>query len=197
MKKWIELLVIYVILPGLLYFYPIWPIAILPVAGFLVFLLVRHERGVFNRKVPLGKILWQFILLAVCLTLFAYFFARDNFFIIFSYSRMLPLLLAITYPLFAVIPQTLIYRTLFFQRYAKLFPDNLLILVNAVLFSFGHVIYQNAVALLLTFFAGLIFAYNYKNDRSFWGSVLLHSLLGIYLFYVGIGIYLVTFIQRY
>jgi len=107
------------------------------------------------------------------------------------------LLISIFYPVFSVVPQGLAYRALFFHRYGSLFPGNILkIIASAAFFSFGHILYKNALVLILAFIAGLIFAYRYQKTNSLLISILEHSLYGVWLFTCGLGYYFVSYFVK-
>ena len=63
-----------------------------------------------------------------------------------------PLVFALfSYPILSVYPQGIVYRGFFFHRYRKLFPDRrLLILASALVFGYGHVIYDEPATVGLT-----------------------------------------------
>ncbi|ATC94287.1 CPBP family intramembrane glutamic endopeptidase [Pseudoalteromonas tunicata] len=101
------------------------------------------------------------------------------------------LMLIVFYPLVSVMPQELIYRTYFFHRYKKIIPDKRWrILLSASTFSLAHIIYDNWVAVLLSFAGGLMFAYTYAHSRSTFACVVEHSIWGLWLFSLGLGQYL-------
>jgi uncharacterized protein len=95
------------------------------------------------------------------------------------------------YPIFSVVPQTIIYRAYFFHRYRSIFPTStMMILAAAVAFCAGHVIFKNGVALALTFAGGLIFSWRFLQTRSLLLSAIEHALYGQLLFTLGYGIFL-------
>lgn len=97
--------------------------------------------------------------------------------------------MSVLYPALSVVPQGLIYRALFFQRYRSLFPDpRIAIPVNALLFGLAHLFYLNWVAVTLTALGGLVFAWAYVVARSFPLSVLLHAIAGWLVFTSGLGV---------
>jgi len=106
-------------------------------------------------------------------------------------------IISIFYPIFSVIPQSLIYRALFFHRYDKLFGNPYLkIILSAVFFAFGHILYKNWLVVLLAFVAGLIFSIHYYKSKSLAWNVVEHSLYGVVLFGSGLGYFFVShFVQ--
>lgn len=92
------------------------------------------------------------------------------------------------YPLLSALPQELIFRTLFFERYGPILPKGPAALVlNAALFSLAHLIYWNWIVAALTFAGGLAFAHSYRDRRSFPEAVALHAVAGDVLFAFGMG----------
>jgi membrane protease YdiL (CAAX protease family) len=94
----------------------------------------------------------------------------------------------VLYPLLSVCPQGIIYRGFFFARYRELFPSGMaLLLASAAVFSFSHIIFRNPWSVLLTFIAGLLFAWRYEATGSLLAGNLEHALYGCYMFTVGLG----------
>ena len=71
-------------------------------------------------------------------------------------------LVILIYPFLSVIPQEIVYRVFFFQRY---FPDkrsfNFLTLLNMIVFSYGHIVFNNVHAILITVIVSPVFTYAY------------------------------------
>lgn len=96
----------------------------------------------------------------------------------------------ILYPFLSALPQEIVYRVLFFERYGHLFPNvRVAILINALCFGLAHLFFMNWPALILTTIGGLIFAWAYAQKRSFGFACLLHALGGQIIFTSGLGIY--------
>lgn len=97
----------------------------------------------------------------------------------------------LAYPWFSVYPQNLIYRAFFCQRYAPLLGSRTAMIgTNALLFSFGHVMFGNWVVLLLTLVGGALFTRTYLKHQSLLLATIEHALYGCFCFSVGIGIFL-------
>lgn len=103
----------------------------------------------------------------------------------------LMLMIALLYPLVSALPQELVFRPLFFERYQALLPsgDWPAVVLNAALFSFAHLIYWSWIVIIMTFFGGLVFGWAYRIRGSFALAVTLHSLGGIIVFALGLGVY--------
>lgn len=101
------------------------------------------------------------------------------------------LILLIAYPLLSVLPQELIFRSYFFHRYKHILPSkNVRIFLSALSFALAHCVYDNWVAIALSFAGGLLFSYTYAHSRSLMVCVLEHSLWGLWMFTIGVGSYL-------
>lgn len=100
------------------------------------------------------------------------------------------LLLCTFYPVFSAYGQEIIYRTFLFKRYAGLFRKNwALILASGITFSFVHIVYFSPESIILTLFGGLYLADEYARTRSVLFAAILHGILGIIIFTVGLGEY--------
>ncbi len=113
---------------------------------------------------------------------------------LFSFTSTHPMfwiVVMFAYPVLSVIPQGIIYRAFFRERYAALFPNPALrTLVAAACFSFCHVFFLNAWALLLTFIGGLLFWRTYEKTGSLLLANLEHALYGDLVFTIGYGAFL-------
>ncbi len=105
--------------------------------------------------------------------------------------RWLPLIIFLFYPWVSVYPQNVIFRAFFCQRYRSILgPGWGLIIVNALAFSFGHVMFNNWIVLALTFVGGMIFTRTYLKHRSLLLATIEHAMYGLFCFYLGIGVFL-------
>ena len=94
------------------------------------------------------------------------------------------------YPVFSAWPQEIIYRTLFFERYGGLFSlAPMAILVNGIIFGFGHLFYDNWITITMTAAGGVIMGWAYLRNRSTVLAWVLHSLAGQLVFTAGLGRY--------
>lgn len=105
----------------------------------------------------------------------------------------------ILYPLISVTTQEIMYRVFFFHRYRVLFAGDPQagIVLNAVLFSFSHIVFQNIATLIISFLGGLLFAWRYQSSRSYWALALEHALYGNLIFTVGLGRYFYTGVSNF
>ena len=103
------------------------------------------------------------------------------------------LFVMVTYPVFSVFPQGLVYRAYLLHRYRPLLqpdsaaPPGLLIFASAAVFALMHVVFHNWIAIALTFPGGVLFARHYLNSKSLFTSTLEHALYGCFLFTIGLG----------
>lgn len=162
--------------------------------GCLIYLLrdksFKNKHFRWNGFKNWKPMLLRFGISAVALTLYMIFFQPQNLFIIIRQKVWLWVLIFVFYPVWSAYPQELIYRAFFFHRYGSLFPDSRwLIAVNAILFSFLHIIFNNLVAVIATFFVGLLFAYTYQKSKSLLAVFVEHALYGNFVFTIGLGQY--------
>ena len=95
----------------------------------------------------------------------------------------------ILYPIFSVIPQEIIFRVLFFERYSSLFKNKFLYLIlNSIVFAYIHLVFQNFHAFFITLVTSPIFAHAYIN-KSFKTCFLTHTIGGQLIFTYGLGKY--------
>lgn len=118
--------------------------------------------------------------------------APDQMFNVIKRSPMLMLMIACFYPLLSALPQEVVFRPLFFRRYKSIlapFGRKTTLVLNGAVFSLAHLMYWSPIVMIMTFFGGLIFAWAYVEKRSFPLAVILHSVAGIVLFALGMGVY--------
>ena len=66
-----------------------------------------------------------------------------------------------------VYPQGIIYRAFLFERYGRVLGSPWpLILASAAAFAWVHIVFRNWTALVLSFFAGILFAARYEQTGS-------------------------------
>ncbi len=135
----------------------------------------------------------RFTIIAICLGLYAVLAESENIMAILRHKPVLWALIMITYPVLSVVPQEIIFRTFFFHRYGPLFVNKKVIVVtNAALFAFAHILFKNWVAVIGAFVAGLLWATTYLGSRSLLVVSMEHALYGDLVFTLGIGHYFYT-----
>lgn len=140
------------------------------------------------------KIDWTFVIIFSVIFFFLGFFyvllVDKNLLFIFPKTNFkLWLIVIFIYPFLSVIPQELVYRVFFFQRYFPninrfYFPSFL----NLVVFAYGHLVFSNMHAIIITAIVSPIFTYAYLK-KSFLTCVILHTLGGQIIFTLGLGKY--------
>lgn len=97
-------------------------------------------------------------------------------------------LVMVLYPILSVYPQGIIYRAFVFERYRPLFGSGwAIVLASAAAFAWLHIVFRNRLAVILTFLAGLLFAFRYLETGSLFVSSFEHALYGCAIFTVGLG----------
>src|SRR5690606_19736697 len=113
--------------------------------------------------------------------------------LLFGFVREKPafwLLVMFLYPLLSVIPQEIIFRSFFFERYRNLFTHPAtMIVASGIAFGFAHILFHNWVAPLLCLIGGIMFATTYHRHRSLLLVAVEHALYGDFLFTLGLGRY--------
>jgi membrane protease YdiL (CAAX protease family) len=136
----------------------------------------------------IGNVLAVFAIAAVVITAAVW---RTRPQILFGFVRSSPMfwaLVMVLYPALSVYPQGIIYRAFFFERYRSLFGSPAwLILASAAAFAFSHIIFRSPWSVVLTFAAGLLFAWRYYATGSLLVSSIEHALYGCFIFTVGLG----------
>ena len=112
-----------------------------------------------------------------------------NYLFVLPYSSpMYWVAIFLLYPIWSVIPQELIYRSFFFERYKIIFRnEKVMVVVSAALFAFLHIVFNNWIAVLGSFAIGLIWSFAYLRHRSLAAVTVEHAIVGIILFSVGLG----------
>lgn len=109
---------------------------------------------------------------------------------VFRYDPDLWLMIMALYPLFSALPQEIIFRTLFFRRYGRLFPSRESALAaNVGVFVLAHLFFLEPLTLILTAAGGLVFAWAYLRHGSTLLATVLHAIAGQLLFTSGLGVY--------
>ena len=191
--KKIEFLFVFLVLPSVIFFFNSTVIAfsILYLIFFTSVLILYNDKD-FSFYSLKKKIDWKFVLIFSFIFLILGFFYTlildENLLFNFPKSNIkLWLVVIFMYPFLSVIPQEIVYRVFFFQRF---FPKKnkmvFSILINLVFFSYGHLIFYNIHAILITAIVSPIFAYAYLQ-KSFLTCIILHSLGGQIIFTLGLG----------
>ena len=204
MRRWIECVGLYVALPALLLGLRLsgYSIPVLPVLWLAAYLAARYlvARHGWGAKELLGFSLtrrqaWQMALrvavAAAALTGGLLLVAPAQFLELPRRNLNLWALVMVCYPVLSVYPQGILYRGLFYARYACLFRGERAVwLAGAVVFSLAHLVFANGWAVGLTFLGGLLLNRTYRKTRSLMASNLEHALYGQLVFTSGWGRFL-------
>lgn len=194
MLRWAELILLFIGVPVIL-------ALLLPPDRMWIILLASTALGIFLlhqtdgfawRRLWSGRIDWAATALLGVVTLGAaaslcWWLLPEHLFRILRTMPWFIPVLSIGYPILLVLPQEIIFRPLFFERYGALFANQTIaVWVNAVLFAFAHLMYWHWVVFLLTFIGSFIFARAYLRG-SFPHAVALHTIAGLMIFLSGLG----------
>ena len=112
----------------------------------------------------------------------------ESFLEIYTHRPGLWTVIMIGYPLVSALPQEVIFRSLFFERYGVLFGGAWAqIVANGVIFGIGHLFYMNPVTIAMTAAGGAIMGWAYMPHRSMLLAWVLHALAGQLIFTIGLG----------
>lgn len=137
---------------------------------------------------------WRFVAAMGCVTAFAgYGIVRVTApEAVFFPAREMPglmVMIAVLYPVLSALPQEVLFRPLFFRRYAPILPGpRAAVALNAAVFSLAHLMYWSWIVAVLTFAGGLAFAHAYRA-HGFPTAVAAHAVAGVVAFGVGLGVY--------
>jgi hypothetical protein len=152
----------------------------------------KHIPHFFDRKIII-----RFAVCAVLLTIFTRFYDPVRLLSFPVERTALWVMIMVFYPLFSVLPQEIIYRLFFFERYKSLFgSERMLILMSGIAFGHAHIMFNNWVAYSMSMVGGWIFAHTYSKTRSFPVVWLEHAIYGCFLFTIGLGWYFYMGAQR-
>ncbi len=194
LKKF-EFFFIFLALPSIIFFFESSIIVFATL--YLVFILsavILYFDKTFLFASMKKKIDWKFIIIFsiifLCLGFFYILLVNKDLLFIFPKTNFkLWLIVIFIYPFLSVIPQEIVYRVFFFQRYfPKIKSTYFAIALNLIVFSYGHIVFNNLHAILITAIVSPIFAYAYLR-KSFLTCVVLHSLGGQIIFTLGLGKY--------
>ena len=190
-KHLLEIFIIYLLIPCLIIFFNLTKYFLLILILICLITLICYpvKKKEFSKRFNKKFCLFVSFVLFFVITLFS-FLDKNTFF--FGFIKELPniwFIVFIIYPTFSVIPQEIIYRHFFFQRYGYLFKnENILIIFNSLLFAYGHIIFLNLEAVFISFLGSIIFTYSYLKE-SLLMCIFLHILAGQLIFFSGLGYY--------
>ncbi len=131
---------------------------------------------------------WRFLAILPFLVAITWFVIPERFFTFPMQRPGLWALVMLLYPLLSVIPQEIVLRSFFFERYASLFPKRMtMIVANAFCFGFAHIMMSNWIAPSFCIVGGVMFASSYAQHRSLKWVSIEHAAYGCLLFTLGLG----------
>jgi uncharacterized protein len=152
-------------------------------------LLVIWNHAALTRA-NIFPILKQSVLACTAIGLLVWYFLPEKFLLFPQERPALWAMVMLLYPLLSVIPQELIFRPFFFNRYRALFATPMLMLcTSAITFGFAHIIFQNWVSVTLCIAGGYLFARTYARTKSLALVWMEHAIYGCFVFTIGLGTY--------
>lgn len=199
MKKaflYIELLIIFLLIPAL------FMLQILPKNYMFFVLWIGSLYALYHIKksnLNLFKgfkfdefkdIFKRFLILSIFLTIFTFIFSKNSFLFLPKQKIDIWILVMLFYPILSAFFQEVIFRTFFALRYINLFKNkNFFIFINALIFALVHLLYGNLIAVIFSFFGGILFIKTYLKSNSTLLCWVEHSLYGNFIFTIGLGHY--------
>lgn len=198
--RWVEFGMLFFGIPLLIYLDKdfIRPSMILLPVLLLLFLLLRYTtdftfRELFRWGISRRELLKNLgIVFLSLLAMLAYviLFERENLFNLPSNHPWIFVAMCFFYPVFSAFGQEIIYRTFLIRRYSLILPREWhFVLASGISFSFLHIVYYDPVSMILTFVGGIYFAKVYHQTRSVLFTSVLHGVLGMIVFGIGLGQY--------
>jgi len=197
---WVEFVILFFGIPLLIFLDEefIHPsIIVLPVLLF-IFLILRYTtdfkfRELFRWGISRPVLIRNLIIIVFSLLLmlgYVFLFERENLFNLPRANPWIYVAMCFFYPVFSAFGQEIIYRTFLNRRYTRILTREWhFILASGLTFSFLHIVYYDPVSMILTFVGGVYLAKVYYQTRSVLFTSVLHGVLGIIVFGVGLGQY--------
>lgn len=209
LRLWAEFALVYIALPMAMriavfdyrvpLFYALPPV-LLAFAAFLYFdrsFSLKKELGRLPDRATMISILGTFVAGSAVVAALVAVAMPERLFALAAERPGLWLKIMTLYPFTSVLAQEFAYRVFFFHRYGVLFGSAWsLILANALVFAFGHILFRNWIAVGGTFVVGLLLAWRYERTRSFWAVYVEHVLWGWLVFTIGLGVFFFTGVKN-
>ena len=200
MKTWViifEAIVIYITFPllivtGLLSSQFIMPLLWISFI-YAAIILYRSKPNLSLFHIELKElliVLKHFFIIAPIISFFVWYYYPDILFSFVINNRLLWIIVMFLYPILSAFTQEVIFRAFFTYRFENIIKNRyILILINAIIFSYIHCVFENMIAIIFTFFGSLLFMNTYLRSRSLLLCSIEHSLYGNLIFTLGIGQY--------
>ena len=204
LRRWIEFILLFVVLPAALLAvkrlgvsFPVLPVLWVAACAAARFLAARHGWGAkeflgfsLTRR-QAGHLALRLIVAVAALACGILLLAPAQFLELPRSNPHLWALVMVFYPILSVYPQGILYRGLFYARYACLFhTERAAWLAGAVAFSLAHLVFGNVWALVLTLAGGLFMSSTYRRTGSLLASDIEHAVYGQLVFTLGWGRFL-------
>ncbi len=95
----------------------------------------------------------------------------------------------VVYAVVSVTAQEWLFSSFFFWRYRRLARASILDAVNVVSFGLAHLVYGSAISVGLSMLGRILLVRVYRRQRNVWAVWILHVVLGVVVFLVGLGRY--------
>lgn len=214
--RWLECIGLFGLIPIPLYYLVLTPAADYPIdlGGFeprriifpLLWLIAILAMVKWRKKHPGQKIFraidWsefrryvlpRFLISCVCMTGLVLLLMPERLLQFPQERTALWAMVMLLYPLVSVVPQEVVFRLFFFDRYQALLGNGwLMVLVSGLAFGHAHLMFNNSFAYVLSIIGGVMFSLTYQRTRSLSLVWLEHALYGQFIFTIGLGWYFFT-----
>jgi len=93
------------------------------------------------------------------------------------------------YAVVSVTAQEWLFSSFFFWRYRQLARASILDAVNVLSFGLAHLVYGSPISVGLSMLGRILLVRVYRRQRNVWAVCILHVVLGVAVFLVGLGRY--------
>ena len=193
-----EFLILFFGIPLLMFFdtgFTLPSMVLIPCLVF-IFLILRYKTGfrwkeLLYFRIGRSRLVRDAVILMICgifLGITVLIWIPDKLFNLPRGNPLIWLALSLFYPVFSAYPQEIIYRTYIFHRYKNIFPSKWpMIAASGITFGFVHILYYHPLSMILTLVGGLYLANVYYHTRSVLYTAILHGILGMLVYTVGLG----------
>jgi hypothetical protein len=152
---------------------------------------IRDLVGVVPDRRQLAGMALRFVAAALILSVGILLIEPGGFMLLPRRDLRLWALVMFFYPMLSVVPQGILYRALFYERYAVLFRNETSrTLAAAAVFSLAHLIFANVWAVGLTLVGGFLINRTYLKSGSMLVANIEHAVYGQLAFTTGWGLFL-------
>ncbi|MCC5830845.1 MAG: CPBP family intramembrane metalloprotease [Phycisphaeraceae bacterium] len=201
MRTWLEIVGIWFGLPllglALVRWDAQWSIAVIPTLwlGAIVGWLWLRQRHGWNwrrawrwriRARERRRVLLRFVLVAALLAAALAIIAPKQLLLLPREDPLQWVLILCFYTWISVLPQSVLWREVWFRRYQKALGSRwLAVWLGAAAFAWGHIVFDNLLIVGLTLMGGVMFNWTWLRTRSLCWTMIEHALYGLWLFTIG------------